>query len=169
MPHYLTIIFAVYPSRLDDGRNTRFCDIYLPCHAPDRASMKPYLVQCFLKDLEGLVLCHQGPRLLLNLPAGLLHNYHIAAVVGPKLSSPACYRYKLLEAVDRVRNSMRRLLGNCTPPSSRAQESSTTTPTRWYCHKCNSGPYNIATQSGCTDVISGRQCDHRRCNYCSKE
>ena len=35
-----------------------------------------------------------------------------------------------------------------------------------YCHMCNSGPYNIATESGCTNVLGGRQCDHVFCGYC---
>ena len=39
----------------------------------------------------------------------------------------------------------------------------------WYCHKCNSGPYNIVAQLGCTNVINGARCDHPRCNYCKRE
>lgn len=38
-------------------------------------------------------------------------------------------------------------------------------PITWFCHKCNSGPYNIATQNACTNV----QCDHQICDYCMRD
>lgn len=130
---------------------------------PSRCRFSPYL-----RFSKVNALPHKS-TLVTELPAGPLHGAHVGAVVGPTLSSPAGYDYRLIKAVRKGRNAVHRLLGNGAPPRPCDQGRPTATPTTWYCHQCNSGPYNIAAQSGCTNVINGRQCDHSRCDYCRKE
>lgn len=162
-------MLALSFNRLHGDRNARFHDILHPSDTPGDANTQSLSVQSLTKIVEGQVPYHKSLRLSLNLPAGPLPMAHVAAVVRPKISSPAGYHYRLVKAVKVVRNTVCRLLGSDTPPRPRTQERPTTTPTRWYCHKCNSGPYNIATQFGCTNVIDGGQCDHTRCSYCKEE
>lgn len=148
----LTIMLALPFNRFDDSRDARCHNISLPSHIPGVTNTQLLSVEYKSMDLE-------GP----------LYRAHVAAIICPKLSSSAGHHYKLINAVSRVGNSVRQLLGKGVQPRARAQERPTTAPTRWFCHKCNSGPYSIAAQSGCTNVINGRQCDHRRCDYCKKE
>ena len=162
-------MLALPSDRLDGGRNTRCHNVLLPSHAVGVANTQVVSVQYTPTVPKGQIPCHTSLRLSLNLPTGLLHRANVAAIVGPKLSGPAGYHYKLITAVSKEKNTLRRLLGNGAPPRARAQERATTTPTRWFCHRCNSGPYSIAAQSGCTNVINGHQCDHSRCDYCKKE
>ena len=61
-----------------------------------------------------------------------------------------------------------KVLPTNTPPSRapRIEPGSSLRPFRlWYCHKCNSGPFNISVQIGCTSVF----CRHSVCSYCRKE
>lgn len=169
MPLYLTIMLALPFNRLDGGWDARFHNMLLPKRAPGNANTQLLSVQSLPTVLEGRILCHKTFWLPLNVPAGPLHRAHVAAIVDPKLSSPVGYRYKLVETISKRMYTVRRLLGNGAPRRPRAQERPTTTPTRWYCHKCNSGPYSMAAQSSCTNVINGRQCDHPRCHYCTRE
>lgn len=152
MPLYLTIMLALPFNRLDGGWDARFHNMLLPKRAPGNANTQLLSVQSLPTVLEG------------PLPRA-----HVAAIVDPNLSSPAGYRYKLVETISKSMYTVRRLLGNGAPRRPRAQERPTTTPTRWYCHKCNSGPYSMVAQSSCTNVINGRQCDHPRCHYCTRE
>ena len=169
MSLYLASMLSLPFNHLDGGRTARIHSISLRSHAPGDANTQLLSVPSSPAVLKGEVLRHTSLQLSLNLPATPLHRTHIATVVSPKLSSPAGYRYKIIKAVSRARNTMRRILGNSTPPRPRVQERATTTPTTWYCHQCNSGPYNIAAQPSCTNVINGRQCDHPRCGYCKAE
>lgn len=44
---------------------------------------------------------------------------------------------------------------------------SKTRPIVWYCHSCNSGPYNLQSTLTCPDLLStGSLCGHQRCRYC---
>ena len=119
--------------------------------------------------VEGRVPCHTKISMPLNLPAGSLHSVHIPAILIRELSSPAGYCYKLREATGFSRNNPYRYLGDGALPSPCAQEKPTTTPSRWYCHKCQTGPYSITAQPSCPNVINGRQCDHAVCFYCAKD
>lgn len=153
MSLYLTTMLSLPLNHLDGGRTARIHNISLRSHAPGNANTQLLSVQ-------------SSPAVLKATP---LHRTHIATIVNAKLCSPAGYRYRIIKAVSRARNTMCRLLGNGTPPRPRVQERATTTPTTWYCHQCNDGPYNITAQPRCTNVINGRQCDHSRCGYCKEE
>ena len=155
--------------RLDRGGIATFHNIPLLSLALKDTDAQLLSVQSLPTALEGQVSCHTNLWLSLISPEGPLHRPHVAAVVSPKMSGPADYRYRLIEAISPSRDTVRLLLGNSLPPRSRARDRPMARPTRWYCHKCNCGPYNIATQSGCTNVIDGHQCDHQRCGYCRKE
>ena len=150
------------------GQNARSHRLSLPNHAPGNAKTQPPSIRIAPTFLKGHLPCHSSLRSSLNLPAGTLHRFHVVAVVDPKPYSPAGFRYKLTGAFSKVRNILHQMLGG-VPSIARAQERPITTPTRWYCHKCNHGPYNIAAQPGCTNVINGRQCDHSKCHYCKEE
>ena len=108
-------------------------------------------------------------RSSLNSRADPLYMTNINAGLGRKPSDLVGYRYDMINVIGRVRSTVRRLLCNGAPPGPLAQEKPTTTPTRWYCHKCQTGPYTISAQTSCTNVINGRQCDHPMCYYCKKE
>ena len=108
-------------------------------------------------------------RSSLNSQADPLYMTYISAGLGRKLSGLAGYRYDMINVIDRMRSTVHRLVCNGAPPSPLAQERPTTTPTKWYCHKCRTGPYSISAQTSCTNVINGHQCDHRMCHYCEKE
>lgn len=151
------------------SRNARCHNVSLRSHAPGVGHTQSLSLECTRTVLEGQVLCHTSLRLSLNLPAGPLHRFYVAAVAAPKLSSPAGHHYELIHAVSRVRKSVCQSLGNRAQLRARTQERPTSTPTSWFCHKCNTGPYSIAAQPACTNVINGRQCDHRQCDYCRKE
>ncbi len=169
MPLYLTIMLALPFNRVGGGRDTPFHNISLPSRSPGDGNTQLFSVRSLPAVLEGQAVSHTSLRISLNLPVGLLYRTHVAAVVGPKLSNPAGYRYRLIKAVSRARNTIHRVLGNCAPPVPHDQKWPTTAPTRWFCHVCNHGPYTIAAQSSCTNVIRGRQCDHPKCNYCREE
>ena len=110
-----------------------------------------------------------GLRSLLNSQADPLYMAYISAGLGRKPSGLAGYRYDMINVFGRVGSTVRQLMCKGAPPSPSAQERPTTTPTRWYCHKCQTGPYSISAQTSCTNVINGHQCDHPMCPYCKKE
>ena len=169
MPLSLIIMLALPLNHIGGSRNARCHNVSLPSHAPGVGNTQPLSVECTRTVLEGHVFCHTSLRMSLNLPAGPLHRFYVAAITGPKLSSPAGHQYRLINAVSRVMKSVHQLLGNGVQLRVRTRERPTSTPTRWFCHKCNTGPYTIAAQPSCTNVINGRQCDHRKCDYCRKE
>ena len=155
-------------NQLGGGGIARFYNISPSSYAPDDADAQLLLAKALRTVLESQQPCHRSP-VVANSSAGQLYSAHVTAVLCPISSGLAGYRYYAIEALSRVRNMMRRLLGNIPPPSPCAQERPTTTPTRWFCHECKSGPYDIAAQTGCTNVINGSQCDHHVCLYCRKE
>ena len=110
-----------------------------------------------------------GLQSSLNLRADPLYMAYINAGLDWKLSRLAGYRSAMVKVIGKVRSTVRRLLCNGAPPSPLAQERPTTKYTKWYCHKCQTGPYSISAQNSCTNVINGRQCDHPMCHYCRKE
>ena len=169
MPLYVTIMFDLSFHHLGGDWIGHFHDILQPSDTPGNANTQHLLIKSLPKDFEGQTRRHESVLLSLNLPAGPPPLAPVAAVISPNLSSPAGYHYQLIHAVGVVSNIVRRLLGCGTPPRHHARCGASTQATTWYCHKCNNGPYNIAAQSGCTNVINGRQCDHTRCEYCRKE
>ena len=152
--------------------NALFHDALLLGFAPGEADTQSLSVQALQKlrtVLEGHIACPRSLLSSLMLPVGPFYGVHLAAVLSPRFSDPAGYRYNVLEAINGMRDTVRRLLGNAGPPRPRVEKRPTTRPTRWYCHECGSGPYNIAVQTGCTNEIRGRQCDHSMCVHCLKE
>ena len=168
MPVYLAIMLGLPFNQLGGGGIARFYNISPSSYAPDDADAQLLLAKALRTVLESQEPCHRSP-VVANSPAGQLYSAHVTAVLGPISSGLASYRYYAIEALSRVRNIMCRLLGDIPPPSPCAQERPNTTPTRWFCHECKSGPYDISAQTGCTNVINGSQCDHHMCPYCRKE
>ena len=166
MPLYVTIMFDLSFHHLGGDWIGPFHDVLQPSDNPGRP--QHLLIKSLPKDFEGQTRHHESVRLSLNMSAGP-PLAPVAPVISPKLSSPAGYHYGLIHAVGILSNTVRQLLGCGAPPRHRARWGASTQATTWYCHKCNNGPYNIAAQSGCTNVINGRQCDHTRCAYCRKE
>lgn len=166
MALYMTAMLTLPFNHLSGGENARFYEYSPPSYVPDDPDTRFLSVKTLRTVLEGQMYYHRGLRLSLTSPGGPLYNAH---VLRPKLSGLESYYYRTIEAIRSMRYTVRQLLGIGAPPSTRALERPTTTPTRWFCHECKSGPYNIATQTGCTNVINGRQCDHRMCVYCNKE
>lgn len=166
---YMTAMLTLRFNHLSGGGNARFYDYSPPSYVPDDPDTRFLSVKTLCTVLEGQMHCHRGLRLSLTSPGAPLYNAHVTAGLRPKLSGLESYYHRTIEAIRSVRYAVRQALGNGAPPSTRALERPTTTPTRWFCHECKSGPYSIATQTGCTNVINGRQCDHRMCGYCNKE
>ena len=110
-----------------------------------------------------------GLQSSLKSRADTLSMTHINAGLGWKPSGLAGYRYDMINIIGRVKSTVRRLLCNGAPPTPLGQERPTTAPTTWYCHKCQTGPYNISAHPSCTNVINGHQCGHPVCHYCRKE
>ena len=152
-------------NRLDSDANAHFHDMLLPSQTSGVAGIQLLSVQVFqhLRTIHDGQVPYHTSLTSLKSPAGPLFRALVATVLGLRLSSHAGHRCNLRKASGGTNKSLRRFLGKG------AQERPTTTPTTWYCHKCNSGPYNIAAQRGCTNVINGHQCDHQVCNYCRKE
>ena len=169
MPLCLTSMLALPLNRLNGDGNAPFRDMSLPSYASNDADTHLLSGKTSCVVLEGQVPYHTSLRSSLNSVAATLFKAHVTAFLGPRLPGLTGYRDKIVEAIGRTRNTVRRLLGHGTTPSPRAQERPTTTPTKWFCHICQSGPYNINAQSGCTNVINGHQCDHHMCDYCKKE
>ena len=42
-------------------------------------------------------------------------------------------------------------------------------PEKWYCHKCQTGPYLIATTLSCINMTSTGICGHPKCHLCRVE
>ena len=156
-------------NRVDGGRDTRFHNNSLPSCSPGNGNTQFLWVRSLPAVLKGQAVSHTNFRISLNLPVGLLYRTHVAAVVGPKLSNPAGYRYRLIKAIIGARNTIHRFLGHCAPPVPCDEKTPTSAPTTWFCHLCNHGPYSIAAQSRCPNVIDGSQCDHSKCIYCRVE
>ena len=169
MPLCLTSMLALPFKRLDGDGNARFHNMSLPSYASNDADTHLLSGTTPCVVLEGQVPYHTSLRSSLNASAGTLCKAHVTAFLGLRLSGLTGYRDKIVDAIGRIRNTVRRLLGHGATPSPRAQKRPTTTPTTWFCHICQSGPYNISAQNGCTNVINGRQCDHHMCDYCKKE
>ena len=152
-------------NRLAGGTNAHFHEMLLPSYDSGDAGFQSSSFQIF-RDLRtaynGQVPYHTSLTSLTS-PAGPLSRAVVAIILGLRFTGHADHRYNLRKASGGTSERLRRLLGDC------AQERPATTPTMWFCHKCNSGPYNIAAQRGCTNVINGHQCDHQMCNYCRKE
>ena len=168
-PFYLTPMLALPSNHPTDVGNAPSPGLSPLSHVIDDVGTQLLSVNFLCTILEGQVHCRAGPRSSLNLPAYPLYGTCANTGLGSKLSHYAGYRYIMIKSISKVRNTVRRLLGNGALPSPRAQEKPTPTPTNWYCHLCQTGPYSIRTQTGCTNVINGHQCDHRMCSYCRKE
>ena len=170
MALYMTTMLTLPFNHLNGGEKARFHDISPPIYAPNIVYTPLLLVKTLRTVLRGRVHCHRGLRLSLSSLAGTLYyKTHVTAGLSPKLFGLASYSYKIIEAIGRVKKVVCRSLGNGAPASTRDWERPITRPTIWFCHECETGPYNIATQAGCTNVIDGRQCDHHMCAYCRKE
>lgn len=166
MSLYLTTMIVLPFKHFIDSGSALFPEISPPSHATDDAGRSLLLDKILRTVLQGQV---HPLRSSLNSRADPLYMTYINAGLGRKPSGLAGYRYDMMNVIGRVRSTVRRLLCKDAPPTPLAQERPTTAPTRWYCHKCQMGPYSIATQSSCTNVINGHQCDHRVCHYCKKE
>ena len=169
MSFYLTTMFALPFKHLIDGGSAPFPNVPPPDHTRDDAGTPLLLAKILCTVLEGKGIVTLRLRSSLNSRADPLYMTNINAGLGRKPFGLAGYRYDMIDVIGRVRSTVRQLLCNGAPPGPLAQERPTTTPTRWYCHKCQTGPYSISAQTSCTNVINGRQCDHPMCYYCKKE
>ena len=160
-------MFALPFKHLIDGGSAFFPNIPPPSHATGDAGISLLLPKILRTVLEGQV--HRHIRSPLNSRADPLYMTNINAGLGRKPSGLAINRYDVIEVIGRVRSTVRRLLCNDALPTPPAQERPITAQTKWYCHKCQTGPYSISAQTSCTNVINGHQCDHRMCHYCKKE